>query len=263
MASIATAYEVTFHPADPNVCAADCMDTYCHDTLAAAQTAIAEDAKDTAGSILHDDYPAWKAYAIASANAAVDALEGADTYAYPITVTSGDNPRPIGTYRIRIIHEGDLMECTTCGSGDGSVTAIHGGGNVHATCPDCAADADRAERDAANTTGVRYTPGHPTCETCDGALIHPWVRGACPDCNGTGRDTGHDYATIAETALDAAILHIQNTAGETTGDYAGVWFASPEGDAIRDILRRYAEDQIAFSARSRDRSHPTPTTPTT
>lgn len=137
MTSIATAYEVTFHPADSNVCPADCMDTYCHDTLAAAQTAIAEDAKDTAGSILHHDYPAWKAYAIASAIAAVDALEGADTYAYPITVTSGDNPRPIGTYRIRIIHEGDLLECTACGSGDGRVTAIHGGGNVHATCPLC------------------------------------------------------------------------------------------------------------------------------
>ena len=139
MTRIATAYEVTFHPADPNVCPADCMDTYCYDTLAAAQTAIAEDAKDTAASILIDNgaYTAWKAYVIASANAAVDALEGADTYAYRITVTSGDNPRPIGTYRIRIIREGDLMECTNCGSGDGSVTAIHGGGNVHATCPDC------------------------------------------------------------------------------------------------------------------------------
>lgn len=159
MASIATAYEVTFHPADPNVCAADCMDTYCHDTLAAAQTAIAEDAKDTAGSILHDDYPAWKAYAIASANAAVDALEGADTYAYPITVTSGDNPRPIGTYRIRIIHEGDLLECTTCGSGDGSVTAIHGGGNVHATCPDCA---QSLSTDCPDCGGYGIIPTHPS-----------------------------------------------------------------------------------------------------
>jgi len=230
MTSIATAYEVTFHPADSNVCPADCMDTYCHDTLAAAQTAIAEDAKDTAGSILHHDYPAWKAYAIASAIAAVDALEGADTYAYPITVTSGDNPRPIGTYRIRIIHEGDLMECTACGSGDGSVTAIHGGGNVHATCPDC-------DGGGIIDTRPHYSPG-----------FAQWLAQAVNDddpANG-----GHGILTIDDADADAQRLDEIDTYLRSP---AARWAPCGTLDALDDEraeLQRRIEDRRIASTRN-------------
>lgn len=143
MTSIATTYRVSFHPTDPNITPDECMPAYCYDTLAEAQLAIADDARTYGGDFTGcvDTLPEWHAYTRVAIAAARDALTGGNCDAYPVHVRTGDNPRRIGTYHVHALREGDPMDCTACGSSRGTITAIHGMGNVHAVCADCADDA--------------------------------------------------------------------------------------------------------------------------
>lgn len=61
----------------------------------------------------------------------------------------------------------------------------------------------------------------------------------------------HEYTkdgidNLAEDALDQACKSIQDAIGQEDGDFAGLFFASKEGDQIRAILRQYARQEIGF-----------------
>jgi hypothetical protein len=51
---------------------------------------------------------------------------------------------------------------------------------------------------------------------------------------------------IADNALDAAVLSIQNELGQEHGDIAGIVFAGANGDAILSILRSYIRTELSF-----------------
>ena len=51
---------------------------------------------------------------------------------------------------------------------------------------------------------------------------------------------------IADNALDAAVLSIQNGLGQEHGDIAGIVFAGANGDAILSILRSYIRTELSF-----------------
>jgi hypothetical protein len=51
---------------------------------------------------------------------------------------------------------------------------------------------------------------------------------------------------IADNALNAAVLSIQNALGQEHGDIAGIVFAGANGDAILSILRSYIRTELSF-----------------
>ena len=51
---------------------------------------------------------------------------------------------------------------------------------------------------------------------------------------------------LADNALDAAVLSIQNELGQEHGDIAGIVFAGANGDAILSILRSYIRTELSF-----------------
>lgn len=55
-----------------------------------------------------------------------------------------------------------------------------------------------------------------------------------------------DIDALVEEALDAAVGLIQKRLGVITGDMAGIFFTSPEGDQMRDILNAYINVELMF-----------------
>lgn len=52
---------------------------------------------------------------------------------------------------------------------------------------------------------------------------------------------------VAEDALNAAVAVIQDSIGVTEGDFAGLFFASDDGEKIRDILKKYMAAELSFN----------------
>lgn len=59
--------------------------------------------------------------------------------------------------------------------------------------------------------------------------------------------TQDDMHMIAENALNAAILSIQDELGQTDGGIAGIFFSSHREEVILDILKSYIRTEINFA----------------
>lgn len=59
-----------------------------------------------------------------------------------------------------------------------------------------------------------------------------------------GSDENLDVETLADAALNAAALSIQDALGIETGDVAGMFFSGTKYEQIMDLLREYAELEI-------------------
>ena len=59
--------------------------------------------------------------------------------------------------------------------------------------------------------------------------------------------TEDQIKTIAENALNAACLSIQNELGQTDGGIAGIYFSGIRADAILSILSGYIHTEINFA----------------
>ena len=59
--------------------------------------------------------------------------------------------------------------------------------------------------------------------------------------------TQDDIHMIAENALNAAILSVQDELGQTDGGIAGVYFSGNREEIILDILKSYIQFEINFA----------------
>ena len=59
--------------------------------------------------------------------------------------------------------------------------------------------------------------------------------------------TQDDIHMMAEYALNAAILSIQDELGQTDGGIAGIFFSSHREEVILDILKSYIRTEINFT----------------
>ena len=59
--------------------------------------------------------------------------------------------------------------------------------------------------------------------------------------------TQDDIHSIAELALNAAILSIQDDLGQTDGGVAGIYFSAHREEIILDILKSYIQTEINFA----------------
>jgi hypothetical protein len=59
--------------------------------------------------------------------------------------------------------------------------------------------------------------------------------------------TEQEIQTIAENALNAACLSIQNELGQTDGGIAGIYFSGIREEAILSILGAYVHTEINFA----------------
>ena len=57
-------------------------------------------------------------------------------------------------------------------------------------------------------------------------------------------DSSSDVEELANDALDAAALSIQNALGVEHGDFAGMFFTGEAGETILEILREYAREEM-------------------
>lgn len=53
-----------------------------------------------------------------------------------------------------------------------------------------------------------------------------------------------DFHAIADEAFNEAVRYIQDKLGQTTGDWAGQYFADDTYDTIVDILADYARSEV-------------------
>jgi hypothetical protein len=58
--------------------------------------------------------------------------------------------------------------------------------------------------------------------------------------------TQDDIHIIAENALNAAILSIQDELGQTDGGVAGIYFSGDKEHLIMEILKDYISTEIMF-----------------
>ena len=56
-----------------------------------------------------------------------------------------------------------------------------------------------------------------------------------------------DIHMIAENALNAAILSIQDELGQTDGGIAGIYFSGENEDMVLSILKSYIHTEINFA----------------
>lgn len=56
--------------------------------------------------------------------------------------------------------------------------------------------------------------------------------------------TQDELKELADDALNAVCLHIQNKLGVTSGDVAGMYFSGPVDDQIRMILAGYIKSEL-------------------
>jgi hypothetical protein len=59
---------------------------------------------------------------------------------------------------------------------------------------------------------------------------------------------------LADDALDAACLHMQNQLGIDDGDVAGIYFSGNVQDAIRQIFEGYIKMETAMRSRTNVRT---------
>ena len=59
--------------------------------------------------------------------------------------------------------------------------------------------------------------------------------------------TEQEIQTIAENALNAACLSIQNELGQTDGGIAGIYFSGINEDMILTMLKSYIHTEINFA----------------
>ena len=59
--------------------------------------------------------------------------------------------------------------------------------------------------------------------------------------------TQDEIHTMAERALDAACLSIQDELGQTDGGIAGIYFSGIREDAALSILKSYIQTEINFA----------------
>jgi hypothetical protein len=59
--------------------------------------------------------------------------------------------------------------------------------------------------------------------------------------------TQDDIHMIAENALNAAILSIQDELGQTDGGIAGIYFSGHREEVALDILKSYIQTEINFA----------------
>jgi hypothetical protein len=59
--------------------------------------------------------------------------------------------------------------------------------------------------------------------------------------------TQDDIHMMAENALNAAILSIQDELGQTDGGIAGIYFSGIREDAALSILKSYIQTEINFA----------------
>jgi len=64
--------------------------------------------------------------------------------------------------------------------------------------------------------------------------------------------TQEEIHTMAERALDAACLSVQDEIGQTSGGLAGVYFSGNREEIILDILKSYIQTEINFGC---DKKH--------
>ena len=60
--------------------------------------------------------------------------------------------------------------------------------------------------------------------------------------------TNDDVHLIAENALNAAILSIQDELGQTDGGVAGIYFSGDREKIVLDILKSYIRTEIEVTA---------------
>jgi hypothetical protein len=65
-------------------------------------------------------------------------------------------------------------------------------------------------------------------------------------------DSSSDVETLANDALDAAALSIQDALGVEHGDFAGMFFTGEAGETILEILRDYAREEIKNQSENDD-----------
>jgi hypothetical protein len=58
--------------------------------------------------------------------------------------------------------------------------------------------------------------------------------------------TNDDIHIIAENALNAAILSIQDELGQTDGGVAGIYFSGDKEEQILSLLKSYIQTEIMF-----------------
>ena len=58
--------------------------------------------------------------------------------------------------------------------------------------------------------------------------------------------TQDDIHIIAENALNAAILSIQDELGQTDGGVAGIYFSGDKEEEILSLLKSYIQTEIMF-----------------
>ena len=58
--------------------------------------------------------------------------------------------------------------------------------------------------------------------------------------------TQDDIHIIAENALNAAILSIQDELGQTDGGVAGIYFSGDKEEQILSLLKSYIQTEIMF-----------------
>jgi hypothetical protein len=59
--------------------------------------------------------------------------------------------------------------------------------------------------------------------------------------------TQDDIHMIAENALNAAILSVQDELGQTDGGVAGIYFSGYKEEVALDILKSYIRTEINFA----------------
>ena len=59
--------------------------------------------------------------------------------------------------------------------------------------------------------------------------------------------TQDDIHMIAENALNAAILSVQDELGQTDGGLAGIYFSAHREAVVLDILKSYIQFEINFA----------------
>jgi len=94
-----TTYRVSFSPSDRNVSDDECMEPIYCDSMDGAMRAIAQDALETA--LMHGaagEEHERSAYLRTLHETAVTAYPAHGVTAWPVEVTTGDNPRMIGSY---------------------------------------------------------------------------------------------------------------------------------------------------------------------
>jgi hypothetical protein len=59
--------------------------------------------------------------------------------------------------------------------------------------------------------------------------------------------TQEEIHTMAERALDAACLSVQDDLGQTDGGIAGIYFSGHREEVALDILKSYIQTEINFA----------------